>query len=292
MAQVANNADDYALPRQNIFFPGVVPSLDGQCVSLEKWFLAEMTSVPNPQAPRGDAKLVGRTLVNQGHAVEVPFSDRRRGDIVCQEYGTYGHVYIQLSGGNVFESNVNMGGVSSKIIDGERVYASRIGSEKEAWRIGKNPHVYRIKSYNEIGDNMPTDKQIDETINAACMAVFGSIIDQAIYDIYRPVLKLNYVSGVLLMLDNWYKDPRAGWRSKSNKAEAQDIIKKALTLSFGNDDNPVALEVYTQPIVDNTKAGVQVMLNNWQDDPNALYKKPNDTSEFEQITEPVFKKVK
>jgi hypothetical protein len=97
---------------------------------------------------------------------------------------------------------------------------------------------------------------------------------------------------VLLMLDNWYKDPRAGWRSKSNKAEAQDIIKKALTLSFGNDDNPVALEVYTQPIVDNTKAGVQVMLNNWQDDPNALYKKPNDTSEFEQITEPVFKKVK
>lgn len=146
---VANNADDYANPRQNKFFPGVVPELDGQCVSLEKWFLQEMTSVPNPQAARGDAKLVGRTLVNQGHAVEVPYAQRRRGDIICYEYGTYGHVSIQLSNGRVFEQNVNWPGVASKVVDGATVYASRIGNENESWRANKNPHIYRVNSYKE-----------------------------------------------------------------------------------------------------------------------------------------------
>lgn len=152
MAQVAANADLYAIPRQNIFFPGVVPSLDGQCVSLIKWFMGEMTAVPNPQAARGDARYVGKTLVAQGHAVEVPYAQRKRGDIICYENGIYGHIAVQLSGGRVFEQNVNMGGVASKIVDGSRVYASRIGSEAETWR--KDQHVYRIKSYNEGGIDM------------------------------------------------------------------------------------------------------------------------------------------
>jgi hypothetical protein len=156
MAQVANNADDYAASRLNIFFPGVIPELDGQCVSLAKWFLAEMTSVPNPQAARGDARYVGKTLVAQGHAIEVPYEQRQRGDIICLEYGVYGHIYVQLSGGRVFEENVNWSGVASKIVDGARVYASRIGSEAEAWR--HDFHAYRIKSYNEKGNTMPIDK--------------------------------------------------------------------------------------------------------------------------------------
>lgn len=111
--------------------------------------MEDMTSVPNPHAARGDAKLVGKTLVAQGHAIEVPYAQRKRGDVICYEYGEYGHIATQLSGGRVFEQNVNLGGVQSKIVDGQRVYASRIGSENEAWRVGKNPHVYRIKSYNE-----------------------------------------------------------------------------------------------------------------------------------------------
>ena len=146
---VAKNADDYAWERQNIFFKTIYPSLEGQCVTLTKCFMEDMTSVPNPHAARGDAKLVGKTLVAQGHAVEVPYSERKRGDLICYEYGTYGHIATQLSGGRVFEQNVNMGGVQSKIVDGERVYASRIGSENEAWRVGKNPHVYRLKTYKE-----------------------------------------------------------------------------------------------------------------------------------------------
>lgn len=156
---VANNADDYAASRQNIFFPAhnqtpADGNLTGQCVTLNKWFLAEMTTVPNPFSARGDARYVGRTLVNQGHAIEVPYNQRRRGDFICYEYGTYGHIALQLSGGRVFEQNVNMGGVARRFVDGAYVYASRIASENEAWRADKNPHVYRIKSYVEPGGNM------------------------------------------------------------------------------------------------------------------------------------------
>lgn len=157
MTQVALNADLYAAPRQNIFFKGVVPSLDGQCVSLVKWFMQEMSGVPNPQAARGDARYVGKRLVAEGHAVEKPFAERKRGDIICYEYGVYGHIGVQLSGGRVFEQNINMGGVASKIVDGSRVYASRIGSENESWRAGKNAHVYRLKTYKE-GNDMVIDR--------------------------------------------------------------------------------------------------------------------------------------
>lgn len=151
---IANNADDYALPRQNIFFPAnnqtpIDGNLTGQCVTLVKWFMAEMTTVPLPFSARGDARYVGKTLVKQGHAVEVPYSDRKRGDLICYEYGTYGHIAVQLSNGAIFESNVNWPGVASKIVDGARVYASRIGKESESWR--HDQHVYRIKSYSEKG---------------------------------------------------------------------------------------------------------------------------------------------
>lgn len=164
MAQVADNADIYAAQRLNVFFPGITSDLDGQCVSLVKWFLAEMTSVPNPQAARGDARLVGKTLVAQGHAVEVGYGDRRRGDVICYEYGIYGHIGVVLSGDRTFEENVNWAGVSSKIVDGARVYASRIGNLSEAWR--HDQHIYRIKSYNEKGENMAqlSTQQVDHVL--------------------------------------------------------------------------------------------------------------------------------
>lgn len=150
MPRVDDNADVYAAKRQNYFFPGVDPTLDGQCVSLAKWFMAEMSDVPNPQAARGDARYVGKTLVSQGLAVEVAYVDRRRGDLVCYEYGVYGHIGVVLSGDRTFEENVNWPGVSSKIVDGARVYASRIGNLSEAWR--HDAHIYRLNSYNEGGE--------------------------------------------------------------------------------------------------------------------------------------------
>lgn len=158
MARIAPNADIYAAARVGIFFPAhnqtnADGNLTGQCVTLLKWFFAEMTSIPAPFAARGDAKNVGRNLVAQGHAIEVPWAERRRGDIICYEYGIYGHIASQLSGGRVFESNVNIG-VARRLVDGTYVYASRIASENEAWRAGKNPHVYRLKSYVEEGEDV------------------------------------------------------------------------------------------------------------------------------------------
>lgn len=148
---VNNNADDYANARIGIYFPGVTPYYDGQCVSLVKWFLGEMAGVKDWNAARGNAKDMGRTLVNQGLAYEVPYAQRRRGDVIAYEYGTYGHIAIQLSGGRIFEENVNMPGTSKKWVVDDWVYTSRIGSENEAWRAGKNPHVYRLKGYAEPG---------------------------------------------------------------------------------------------------------------------------------------------
>lgn len=164
---VANNADDYTNGRVNIFFPAHnnTPSdgnLTGQCVTLLKWFFAEMCDgFPDPFAARGDARYVGKNLVAQGLAVEVPYADRKRGDVICYEYGTYGHIASQLSGGRVFEENVNLGNPASRVVDGETVYASRIGSEAEAWRASRNPHVYRLKHYKEKGME-PTVQTADE----------------------------------------------------------------------------------------------------------------------------------
>ncbi len=161
MPRVNANADDYAASRVGIFFPAhnqtpADGNLTGQCVTLIKWFLAEMTEVTNPFSARGDARYVGDTLVAQGHAVEVPYADRRRGDIAVYKSGTYGHILIVLSGDRVFEQNANVGGVARRTITegGESwyVYAARIGSLNESWR-SVRPNIYRVKSYKEQGSD-------------------------------------------------------------------------------------------------------------------------------------------
>lgn len=197
MAHIADNADEYAGQRLNIFFPGVIPELDGQCVSLAKWFMQDMSDVPNPQAARGDARYVGKTLVNQGHAFEVPYDKRIRGDLVCYEYGQYGHIGVILSDNRTFEENVNWPGVSSKIVDGARVYASRIGSMSEAWR--HDAHIYRLKTYKE-GDNMPTDGQIQDWISKQHYIGFGKPATDAVFADWGAVLRNNFVDGSLSIL--------------------------------------------------------------------------------------------
>lgn len=157
---VATDADQYAANRLNRFFPGVIPELDGQCVSLVKWFMGEMSSVPDWNAARGDARYVGKNLVAQGHAREVPYAERRRGDIITYEYGQYGHIGVVLSGDRTFEENVNWPGVAAKIVDGAWVYASRIGSLNEGWR--HDQHIYRLNTYEEGGTtDMITPADLD-----------------------------------------------------------------------------------------------------------------------------------
>lgn len=155
---VANNADDYAKTRVGIFFPAnnATPqdgNLTGQCVTLIKWFMAEMAAVPSPFSARGDARYVGDTLVSQGHAVQVSAAERKRGDIVVWKYGVYGHIAVLLSGDRVFEQNVNAGGAARRLVDGAYVYAARVGQLFESWR-PVAPTFYRLKSYKEQGGNI------------------------------------------------------------------------------------------------------------------------------------------
>ena len=187
MPRIAPNADTYAAARVGIFFPAhnqtpVDGNLTGQCVTLNKWFLAEMTDVPNPFSARGDARYVGQTLVRQGHAVEMPFDQRKPGDFICYEYGTYGHIALQLSGGRVFEENVNMPGTTRRLVDGAYVYSARIGSENESWRVGKNPHVYRIKGYSEGGPTVAIIQNADNwraRVNRTVNAFWGRSFTEA-----------------------------------------------------------------------------------------------------------------
>lgn len=167
MPRIDDNAEVYASKRLNIFFPAhnqtpVDGNLTGQCVTLNKWFLAEMTDVPAPFSARGDARYVGQTLVNQGHAVKVPYADRRRGDFAVFEYGQWGHIGVLLDADRIFEQNVNVAGVKRRWVDGAYVYSSRVGRLSESWR-PVQATIYRIKSYNEKGaDDMiaPTEQEV------------------------------------------------------------------------------------------------------------------------------------
>lgn len=163
---VAANADDYTNGRLNIFFTGFPAQFTGQCVSLVKWFLQDMTSVPNPQSARGHAKDFGDSLVKQGHATVV--RTPRRGDIgVGKDMGGgYGHIWVVLSGDRVFEENIHIAGLASQIVDGDTVYASRIGGRYESWRTGRIVY-YRIKTYNE-GEDMSTIIQNTDAWRGRC----------------------------------------------------------------------------------------------------------------------------
>lgn len=191
MPQVNANADDYAAGRVGIFFPAhnqtpADGNLTGQCVTLNKWFLAEMTDVPNPFSARGDARYVGDTLVAQGHAVEVPFAQRQRGDFVVWKYGKYGHIGVLLSGDRVFEENVNIGGVAKRLVDGAYVYAARIGSLGESWR-PVQATVYRIKSYKEKGSGLMIIQQAENwygRCNRTHWLIRGRALDRSVFNAF------------------------------------------------------------------------------------------------------------
>lgn len=144
------NALLWAQSNLNKFFRGNPASLTGQCVSLVKWFLQDMTSVPDPQSARGHAKDFGETLVRQGHAKRVSSLLRKRGDIAVWplDGGGYGHIGILVDRNTVFEENVGLVGTKSKLVSGVMVYASRLDPVKAFWRKG-SPVFYRVKTYKE-----------------------------------------------------------------------------------------------------------------------------------------------
>lgn len=163
---VAANADDYTKGRVNIFFPAnnSTPddgNLTGQCVTLVKWFMAEMANVPNPFAARGDARYVGDALVNQGLAVAIPAGQQRRGDIVVWKYGTYGHIAVMLSGGRIFQENAQVAGAARRVLsDGTVVWSSTIMAMFPSLG-GVAPSFYRLNSYNEPEEDIVKPSQAD-----------------------------------------------------------------------------------------------------------------------------------
>lgn len=188
------NADDYAARRLGTFFPGSSNGtmddgdLTGQCVSLVKWFGAEMCDLPNPGAARGNAKDFGNTLVNQGLAYEVPANQRQQGDLIIwpQDGGGYGHIGVLLSGDRVFEQNVALPGSSVRVVAGNTVYSSRIDPFHANWRRG-GVRVYRMRNY--VG-NRP------------------SVSDDQIRQVYREVLEREADEGGI----NHYRQQAAkGW---------------------------------------------------------------------------------
>lgn len=140
-----------------------------------------MTNVPNPFLARGDARYVGDRLVAEGHAVEVPYSQRQRGDFAVYKYGKYGHIGVLLSGDRIFEENVNIGGVNRRLVDGDYVYSSRIGLLSEKWRPVR-PNIYRIKSYKEKGSDKMIVQDSDNwywRLNKTHQLIYGRDLSRA-----------------------------------------------------------------------------------------------------------------
>lgn len=181
------NADDYAARRLGMFFPGSSNGtmddgdLTGQCVSLVKWFGAEMCQLPNPGAARGNAKDFGNTLVNQGLAYEVAPNQRQQGDLVVWplDGGGYGHIGVLLSGDRVFEQNVALPGSSTRVVAGNTVYSSRIDPFHANWRRG-GVRVYRMRNY--VG-NRPSVS--DDQIRQAYREVLEREADEGGINHYR-----------------------------------------------------------------------------------------------------------
>lgn len=207
MAQVTTNADTYASSRVNIFFPAndqtpLDGNLTGQCVTLVKWFMAEMSNVPNPFAARGDARNVGHNLVAQGLAKEVPTGQQKRGDIVTYEYGTYGHIGVLLSNNKFFQENANVAGATKRTLaDGTVVYSSTIVNLYPSLG-GVAPRFYRLNTYNEDGgeeimqpndlnlvSQIAWDKQLDGSDNFV-KNYTGKSVSATLLDVSRSAANL------------------------------------------------------------------------------------------------------
>jgi hypothetical protein len=194
---VAANADDYAQKRLGIYFPASANSLadgefTGQCVSLVKWFIGEMAGVADPGRARGNAKDYGDALVREGLATVV--GTPQRGDIVVwkNDGGGYGHIGIVLNGNRVFEENINVAGVKSKVVAGQTVHASRIGSLAESWR--KQPATYyRLNSYKEGGEMVQDTDDEFYWVNANMQHVEGKAMT-------RDYFKANIVGKLYLVI--------------------------------------------------------------------------------------------
>ena len=207
---LAANAQDWASQRIGIFFPAGESDnsqgyLTGQCVSLIKWFLAEMCEkVPSPFAARGHAKDFGEALVAQGIADRV--GDLKRGDILVWPYdgGGYGHIGVYMGDGTVFEENVAASGQRTANFGAGIVYAADVDPLNAGWRIG-GYNIYRVRTYVE---NIVAARDRSDEINF-------------LNGLYRQILDRNVDEGAIT---HYLKQIDAGWNWEQIK---QDLLSSA-----------------------------------------------------------------
>lgn len=167
---------DYANAHVGHFFTanGNPPSsadgdLTGQCVTLDKWIMQNFSTVPNPFAARGDARYLGINLVNQGLADLIPAGQQKEGDLVCYEYGQYGHTGAYLDGNQLFQQNANTAGATKRVLaDGTVVYSATIVTLYSSLG-GVAPKFYRLKSFNG-GNNMTHDQAAELSLYIRLLA--------------------------------------------------------------------------------------------------------------------------
>ena len=207
---LAANAQDWASQRIGIFFPAGESDnsqgyLTGQCVSLIKWFLAEMCEkVPSPFAARGHAKDFGEALVAQGIADRV--GDLKRGDILVWPYdgGGYGHIGVYMGDGTVFEENVAASGQRTANFGAGIVYAADVDPLNAGWRVG-GYNIYRVRTYVE---NIVAQRDRSDEINF-------------LNGLYRQILDRNVDEGAIT---HYLKQIDSGWNWEQIK---QDLLASA-----------------------------------------------------------------
>ena len=207
---LAANAQDWASQRIGIFFPAGESDnsqgyLTGQCVSLIKWFLAEMCEkVEAPFAARGHAKDFGEALVAQGIADRV--GDLKRGDILVWPYdgGGYGHIGIYMGDGTVFEENVSASGQRTANFGAGIVYAADVDPLNAGWRVG-GYNIYRVRTYVE---NIVAQRDRSDEINF-------------LNGLYRQILDRNVDEGAIT---HYLKQIDSGWNWEQIK---QDLLASA-----------------------------------------------------------------
>lgn len=248
--QIAISADEYAAPRLNIFFTAnnQTPddgNLTGQCVTLVKWFMAEMSEVPNPFSARGHARYLGAKLVSQGLADLIPAGQQIRGDVVCYEYGTYGHTGIMLSGNRLFQQNVNTAGAQRKVLeDGTVVYSSTVVPLYKLLG-GVAPKFYRLKTYKEGS----MDSKVDR---GGLEIIWRGFLDRAPMDSeYKEYVGRGWATVLFTVYSSdEYKNRYAGlvknWDIVTN--QVPKLNQRIKELEAGGLANPKAMALYNAVI--------------------------------------------
>lgn len=221
--------------------------LTGQCVSQVKWVLKDFTDIPNPFGARGHARYLGINLVAQGHAVEVSAAQAKPGDVVCYEYGQYGHTGTLLAGSRLFQQNANVTGAKRKVLaDGTVVYSVVI---VPLWASlgGVAPKFYRLKTFKEgAGMDIETARYEAQRIGLLGHMTEAEITPEWVeYHAKNMVANPKYAAALAKQLYEGAKWQNDVWKAVHFEEEVQKAYQKGLAEAGGGKFKP-APQLYVE----------------------------------------------